>query len=869
MSYTVYGCCMDASLAVVAGDGATPNIPVAIGTVAESELARNLPACVDATDSDLHHVYWTSESSTPAGAPAYYPDHRVFKVIVEKNETTGVLAVSTAAAVIARKVKAVSRPFGADTVVGPYILVQHQAEVQAGNEFYSQSSYFLLDADGRVVGKSSVGRAGPWSELTDYLSSHYSFIGGHYSNTLTSGYEHTISALRLVSQNSDAGEYLNVPSLCESSYQKLVVTEGEPGSLRCLERGNLHIPNSNPYIWDGQSLVEDGFLVYPEGLSVAISDGGGKLVNGATYQWCATYEWMDANGFTHSSAPSPPLEATISAVGDDGLAAIYVPYLSLTRKANVRVVLWRTKAKGQIFYRVSAVDNSLLSSQALFGDAGGSAAADDDLVGAPYLYTTGGRYENIQPQPYRTHAIHQDRHFIVDRERESTHVWYSKSGVSEDDNEERGFQANDRMLVQVPPDGGRIIALSSYLDRLLIFKETRIYVVTGAGVDDSGQGAGYANAVLLDPAIGCTNEKSVVQIPTGVMFLSKRGIYQLDQSLQRQPVGLPVRDHTDLGVGEGLDYKRIVAANVIPAKGYVVFSTGGDALVYSYIHGVWSTFSNHEATDAIEWNGWLWWKAPYLSGDYVKIENTSSFLDVAKRFAMTLRTGVMSFSGLFAFERIYSVGFLGQAIAACVFRVKTAYDAAPAWLDNQAINGVTALGKYFDVASYLGTMSDTSFLDKTLMIDAGTSRQKCGAVQTEISDEQIPAVVTIVTVANATAYRVDIAPGASSASQIIYTSDGTATRAEIVNGLVVLINVWSAACSNPVLASNVGDTLSIAATGNTATFAVTLAGGETKMTVANGSPTNDAGYSISLLAFEIGLLPGAWPSSVIGTARGM
>lgn len=86
---------------------------------------------------------------------------------------------------------------------------------------------------------------------------------------------------------------------------------------------NLSITGGMPSIYDGNSLVEQGFNVYPENLTSTTLTSGGTLSLGQ-YQYSSTYEWTDNEGQTHRSAPSIPLtvkNVTSQVLGQVGVGA--------------------------------------------------------------------------------------------------------------------------------------------------------------------------------------------------------------------------------------------------------------------------------------------------------------------------------------------------------------------------------------------------------------------------------------------------------------------------------------------------------------------------------------------------------------------
>lgn len=66
---------------------------------------------------------------------------------------------------------------------------------------------------------------------------------------------------------------------------------------------NLHLTGGLLNMYDGVSIVEHGFNIFPENITIASSPSGGGLAAG-TYEYFVVYSWMDAQGQTHYSAHS-------------------------------------------------------------------------------------------------------------------------------------------------------------------------------------------------------------------------------------------------------------------------------------------------------------------------------------------------------------------------------------------------------------------------------------------------------------------------------------------------------------------------------------------------------------------------------------
>lgn len=115
--------------------------------------------------------------------------------------------------------------------------------------------------------------------------------------------------------------------------------------------GNLvYIAGGVPCVYDGKQVVECGFLVRPEIISLTGSNGAGALLGGATYDYRLHWEWIDSDGNNHLSPPSEIESVTLGSSEDTVTAVCSTPHSlrcnsgSTQQGSAVRLVLSRTLA---------------------------------------------------------------------------------------------------------------------------------------------------------------------------------------------------------------------------------------------------------------------------------------------------------------------------------------------------------------------------------------------------------------------------------------------------------------------------------------------------------------------------------------------
>ena len=268
------------------------------------------------------------------------------------------------------------------------------------------------------------------------------------------------------------------------------------------------------------------------------------------------------------------------------------------------------------------------------------------------------------------------------------------------------------------------MALDSMHDKLVIFKRRQIWATNGDGFDARGMGINFADPYLINETIGCSNAKSVVFTPEGIMFQSDFGIYLMGKNFQVDFIGAPVKYFTDT--------LTITSANIVPQKNHAVFTTSdGVALIYNYQFAQWSTFTNYEAKDACVADGTLYFKRQ--NNDKIACENANATGDTASDLIpLTVETGWYSLAQVVGYQRVYRMVFAGHNIDEHKLTIKTAYDFEPTWTDEQVFDSSNL--STFDISQYFGDGLASTYQDQAYLLEVHGSRQKCTAIRFSISD---------------------------------------------------------------------------------------------------------------------------------------
>ena len=129
---------------------------------------------------------------------------------------------------------------------------------------------------------------------------------------------------------------------------------------------------------------------------------------GGLYSYVAVWEWADAAGQIHRSAPSAPF---LYSNADEGASEITVASLSMTRKRGVVLALYRNTAGGSLYFRVTPQRtpvNNAASPFLIFTDD----QADESIEANELLYSA-AEVDNDAPPASDVIFASRDRLFVA------------------------------------------------------------------------------------------------------------------------------------------------------------------------------------------------------------------------------------------------------------------------------------------------------------------------------------------------------------------------------------------------------------------------------------------------------------------------
>jgi hypothetical protein len=483
--------------------------------------------------------------------------------------------------------------------------------------------------------------------------------------------------------------------------------------------GSLHLTGGQLWQYDGSSIAEHGFHVWPEDLNATFNNSGGS-VTVQQYYYIATYEWTDAAGNLHRSAPSVP--AGINVTSSPATVVIKVPTLRLTSKQNVRIVLYRWSTAQQLYYQVTSIASPTANNTTTDSVTINDLLADSSIVGNNLLYTTGSVVENIGAPACLDVCLSKSRAFLIDAEDRNL-VWFSKQVL-----QQTPIEFSDLFTIYVAPTTGAqgstgpLTALAAMDDKLILFKNNAIYYVTGNGPDATGANNDFSEPTFITSVAGCSNRNSIVFMPAGIMFQSDKGIWLLGRDLSTKYIGAMVELYNDVAVNSAVN---------VPGTNQVRFTLdSGITLMYDYYYDQWGTFSS--GAGGISSTLWQGKHTLLTSLGQIRQENTA-YLDGSRPVLLKFTTAWIKLGGLQNFQRAYHLFLLSNYITPHKLSVQIAYDYVDSINQSTTISPDNFNGTYGADSLYGGSnpYGGPSNLEQWRVF---LKRQKCQSLQLTVQE---------------------------------------------------------------------------------------------------------------------------------------
>lgn len=307
---------------------------------------------------------------------------------------------------------------------------------------------------------------------------------------------------------------------------------------------DLHFAGGRITTFDGANITESG-LSLPEVPTLA---AGAGTIPAGTYQVVVIWEWYDAKGRRHKSAPSLPATIVLASAGSITVTG------GRPRATNKRIASSSSSDGTAVAVRIY---RTTLAQPTIFLDAIGqkvalsitngysaSLTASDTTIGAnEAIYTQGaqgglsGLLQNDRPPGAKYIWAGSDRLIIGGMENPSE-CWFSKLRVEGEPMQWTNFAS---YKVQVD---GVVSAVAEMDGTWYIGTYNAWWQVTGDGPDDNGANGSFGAPRRLPTDIGPISHKSLILTGQGLIFQGRTDCFFL---LPRgggapQPIGWQVRD---------------------------------------------------------------------------------------------------------------------------------------------------------------------------------------------------------------------------------------------------------------------------------------------------------------------------------------
>jgi hypothetical protein len=432
---------------------------------------------------------------------------------------------------------------------------------------------------------------------------------------------------------------------------------------------------SSPFFNDGASTYPLGFIHEPDIVDWSVGAAASGSMATGDYLYCFVYEWRDARGVLHRSAPSAIV--TVTGVNANGSVILRVACTSLDSKQSpadvvlgaagaspVRIVPYRSEVGGSTLYRLThePTYNVTLNDPASASVVITDTRADSSITGTtptialntrPGLYTENELAE-VNPAAATTGTVHGNRAWLLGGDRRT--LQFSKR-FEEDAGIAPGF--NEEFVLLFTSDKYWLASL----DDKLIVGGDHLDAVFGQGPASDGTGIDWS-VQRIHSDTSCTSPRSVVVIPPGLVYRSPRGFELLNRNLVVEYIGGPVEDTLE-------SYPVVTSAVLVPDEQEVRFTCTNDAgdegvvIVLNYGYRAWYVRKYWNGSDAYDR---AFVDAALVDGTYYLVdylgavfeESTTSYLDDSTYVSMKASVPVYP-NGAAGWHRLRAVQVIGES----------------------------------------------------------------------------------------------------------------------------------------------------------------------------------------------------------------
>jgi len=313
-------------------------------------------------------------------------------------------------------------------------------------------------------------------------------------------------------------------------------------------------------------------------------------------------------------------------------------------------------------------------------------------------------------------TIHRNRVWALDSSN-PLQLWFSKPIIPG----ATPVEFSPFFTLNVDSKGGRVFAIASLDEKLVIFRSNSIGFTYGDGPDNTGNGT-FADVIpIVGADTGTSNPRSVVLVPRGLMFDSPKGKYLLTRGLTLEYVGADV---------EAFNSIPVTSAQLVPNTNQVRFAlNNGTVLMFDYFINEWSVHTNINSVDS----GLFQNLYTFLRTDGAVLQETPGlFLDAGSPIKLRLTTSWLQFAGLQGFKRVRKIYVLGEQSAPHTMQLSLAYNFDPSVIQSAVVTPASPVTYGNDGTYGTGTPYGDGFPLYQFRIDP--TQQLCEAIQLSIED---------------------------------------------------------------------------------------------------------------------------------------
>ncbi len=504
-------------------------------------------------------------------------------------------------------------------------------------------------------------------------------------------------------------------------------------ALRYAEYGaSTYFPGGCLWQYDGESVTEAGFLMYPENVSGSPSNGSGSLTPGDKHRYKARWAYTNAQGEEVYSAAVLTDEITLG--GTDDTITVTVPTNLVTAKPEgaVYLLLYRNEDVGTQWYLVTSRDPT--SADYVEWDPSG-----DDVTFADGLASTSliarekdpgdaGLLEPFAPPASTVIGVGRERLWLAGGEIASGSILPSFTRFA---GKAAGFSGFLTTVV-----GSEAVTAFAFMGHsILVFTPDNIFGFEADGPTNQGAGSFDPPRVIVAD-VGALDQAGVARSNPGVTFESRAGVKLLASNYQVMDIGAAVAPLSEVA--------EVVSSVTVPEDDEVRFYTrDSQVLVWNYGNGEWTTFTGLGAAGALPGRFGRLPSIALADGRFL-VETEGVWSDDGQGFTGHVRTAWLRPEGVQGLWRARRVALLGDAYAdnpRLLFRAYYNDRDFPeddwVWAADGNLNQAT----WGDLTWGSGTWGDSgsdgdpAVLDRVLYVRRRLARQKCSRLSLDIRDD--------------------------------------------------------------------------------------------------------------------------------------